>query len=59
MRRDEDRLTQAAFIQQGDAICAKYKQKRPEVERRFPLTVDPTSQEATDEDVKRFGSQRE
>jgi hypothetical protein len=51
---NEERLNQA-FIQQGDAIRAKYNEKRAEVERRFPLTVDPTSPQATEEDVKQFG----
>jgi hypothetical protein len=51
----DEQLTRAEFVRQGDAICTEYNEEFAEVGRRYPVTVDPMSPKATDEDLKRFG----
>lgn len=45
------RLSKAAFIKRGDAICAKYRAKNQQLNKDAPAK-NPTDPSATDEQVK-------
>jgi len=45
------RLSKAAFIERGDAICAKYRAKNQELNKNAPAK-NPTDPSATDAQVK-------